>query len=64
MLIFTAEYFFKCACRDFGLESPHTIAIGKIAEIKKTAIYAPPEYWDGLAKIVYGDGLRLMEEGE
>jgi hypothetical protein len=64
MNIFTAEYFFKCACRDFGLEAPHTITIGKIAEIKKTATIAPPEHWDGLAKLVYNDGQRRMAEGE
>lgn len=64
MLIFTAQYFFNCACRDLGLEAPHTIAIGKIAEIKKTATIAPPEYWDGLAKLLYNDGLKRREEDE
>ena len=64
MNIFTAEYFFKCACRDFGLESLYTYTIGKIVEIKKTATIAPPEHWDGLAKLVYGYGLKYTAEDE
>jgi hypothetical protein len=64
MSIFTAKYFFDCACRDLGLEAPHTIAIGKIVEIKKTATIAPSEYWDDLAKLVYNDGIKRKDEEE
>ena len=62
--IFTAKYFFNCACRDFGLEDEHTIAIGKILEAKEGG-YLEADYADSLAKLLYNDGLlyqRHIEE--
>lgn len=56
--IFTAKYFFNCACRDFGLEDEHTIAIGKIVDAKEGG-YLEADYADSLAKLLYNDG-RLL----
>lgn len=56
--IFTAKYFFNCACRDFGLEDKHTIAIGKIVECKEGG-YLEATYADDLAKLIYNDA-RLL----
>lgn len=61
--IFTAKYFFNCACRDLGLEDPHTIAIAKIAECKAEGLLEP-EYADNLAKLLYNDGKRIAETEE
>ena len=62
--IFSAKYFFDCACRDFGLEDMHTIAIGKILECKEGG-YLEADYANSLAKLLYNDGLlyqRHIEE--
>lgn len=56
--IFTAKYFFNCACRDFGLEDKHTIVIGKIVECKEGG-YLEANYADDLAKLLYNDA-RLL----
>ena len=63
--IFTAKYFFACACRDFGLEDTHTIAIGRIVEAQEGGRITA-DHANELAKCLYNDGKRLyaQEEGD
>ena len=56
--IFTAKYFFTCACRDLGLEDAHAIAIGKIVEAQKDG-RLEADHANALAKLLYNDGRRL-----
>jgi hypothetical protein len=56
--IFTAKYFFNCACRDFGLEDMHTVAIGKILECKESG-HLEADYADSLAKLLYNDARKI-----
>ena len=56
--IFTAKYFFACACRDLGLEDAHTIAIGKIVEAQKEG-RLDADFANELAKLLCNDGKRL-----
>lgn len=55
---FTAEALLDLACTTFGLEDQHTIAIAKIAEVKKGG-YLEPDYADSLAQLLYNDGALL-----
>lgn len=59
--IFTAKYFFACACRDFGLEDAHTIAIGRIVEAQEGG-YLEADPASDLAKHLYNDGRQLRAE--
>lgn len=61
-MIFTAKYFFNCACRDLGLEEPHTIAIGKIMD-KVDEGKLDADHANDLAKLLYNDG-RLLKYAE
>ena len=61
-MIFTAKYFFNCACRDLGLEESHTIAIGKIMD-KVDEGKLDADYANDLAKLLYNDG-RLLKYAE
>lgn len=56
--LFTAEYYFNLACRTFGLEDEHTIAISKILDCKKAG-YLEADYADSLAKLLFHDGRIL-----
>ena len=49
---FTAEKYFIYACKECGLEDKHTIAIGKLVEVKKAG-YLDAEYADYMARIIY-----------
>ena len=55
---YTAETLFDFACTTFGLEDAHTIAIGKIVEVKKSG-YLEPDYADSLAQLLYNDAALL-----
>ena len=59
--IFNAKYFFTCACRDFGLEDAHTIAIGRIVEAQEGG-YLDADSASDLAKRLCSDGRRLRAE--
>lgn len=61
--IFTAKYFFNCACRDLGLEADHTIAIGKIVECKEHG-YLDTETADRIAKDLYNAGRTAKYDQE
>ena len=61
--IFTAKYFFNCACRDLGLEADHTIAIGKIVECKEHG-YLDAETADRIAKDLYNAGRTAKYDQE
>lgn len=61
--IFTAKYFLDCAIRDLGHEVHHTLAIGKLVDLKDGG-YLEPEYADDMAKIVYNAGLTAKYDQE
>lgn len=61
--LFTTEYYFNLACRTFGLEDEHTVAIGKILDCKKAG-YLEADCADSLAKLLFHDGriLWILQE--
>ena len=48
----TAEELFDLACTVYGLENQHTIAIGKLVEVKQAG-YLDAENADFMARIIY-----------
>ena len=48
----TAEELFDLACTVYGLENQHTIAIGKLVEVKQVG-YLDAENADYMARIIY-----------
>lgn len=61
--IFTPKYFFNCACRDFGLEDDHTIAIARVKELHDQGHYNLDEA-SFACKAIYAHGLHCHEADE
>ena len=54
--MFNPTYFFNCACRDFGLENEHTIAIARIKEQTDEG-HIPPAEAGFICRCIYAHGL-------
>lgn len=55
--IFTPKYFFNCACRDFGLEDDHTIAIARVNELWQKGLI-PTNEGELMCRALYSRGLK------